>query len=151
MRSCARRSLSVSARAPGVPPLEAAPAWLVRLPEVVEVVEGGVPVRAPVAVPSGGAAGLPDWVPAGLPDGVAAGFPDCAPAGLAPGGDADGLPVCDPGDEPPPIVEPPTPVPEVPPDEEAPPALPPPALPPPPELWAKPAPGAAARPEPGAP
>src|SRR5215203_2344320 len=105
MRSCARRSLSVSARAPGVPPLEAAPAWLVRLPEVVEVVAGaGVPVLAPVAVPSGGAAGLP---------------------------------VRDPGDEPPPIVEPPTPVPEVPPDEEAPPALPPPALPPPPELCAK--------------
>jgi len=121
MRCCARRSFSLSARAPGDPPVDAAAPVRVVLPaEVVGDAGAGEPARTPLAVPRGGAAGLPLCVPAGLLDGVAAGLPDCAPAGLAAGGDADGLPVWAPGDAPPPTAEPLTP-----PDEDAPPAPPP--------------------------
>ncbi len=93
IRSCARRSFSVSGRAPGDPPVDAAPARLVRLVELVEddSTEGGA-VLAPEAAPSGGAAGFRDCVPAGLSDGVAAGLPVCAPVGFAEG-TAAGLPL----------------------------------------------------------
>src|SRR5688500_15801705 len=122
MRSCARRSFSVSARAPGVPPLEAAPARLVRLVEGVEDEgTGGGAVLAPDEAPRGGAAGLRACVPAGLSERVAAGFPDCAPPGLA-DGTAAGLPDCAPaGAERPPVDEPPAPPADEapPPDEDA--------------------------------
>jgi hypothetical protein len=126
MRSCAWRSFSVSARAPGEPPLEAAPARLVRLDGVEDDGTAGGAVPGREAAPIGGAAGLRACVPAGLSEGVAAGLPDCDPAGLA-DGTAAGLPDCAPaGADKPPVDEPPAP-----PAEEAPPEEPPPDEPPP--------------------
>jgi hypothetical protein len=121
MRSWACRSFSVSARAPGEPPLEAAPARLVRLEGVDDDDTDGEAVPGLDVAPCGGAAGLRACVPAGLSDGVAAGFPDCAPAGLA-DVTAAGLPDCAPaGADNPPVEEPPAP-----PADEAPPDEPPP-------------------------
>src|SRR5918998_2968527 len=116
MRSIACRSFSVSARAPGEPPLEAAPARLVRLDGVDDDDTDGEAVPGLEAAPIGGAAGLRACVPAGLSEGVAAGFPDWDPAGLA-DGTAAGMPDCAPaGADKPPVDEP-----AAPPVEEAPP------------------------------